>query len=967
MAFNPFHTFSVRSRTGKSVLAVLTIVVMFMFVLSSGAIGSGNDLFDQLGGIFSSKRAKGDVIAKAYGDDVRSSELDEVRRQRLAAREYLSRAMDAAYTESARSLDADVKAGRLTGTTKDAVGRFVSLRLKADTERRAYEGYLMQFLNTQQFGPDLFKIADAFRSAKPESDDRKALDSMLAIIANDLSRQSPIFLVPLGTDNDRDVLDFLLLLKAADRMGIKFSTEGVKAMVARDTGGRLTDKAAATIEQSLRTGGRQGTVSPEWLEEALANEYRAKLALSAFEGKSLAAEIFREGRMQPFRMLTFFGVDLNSLGAPGELGTASAVAGGVTPHEFYEFYKDNCSEHSFNVLEVRAEAFLDQIKEQPTKADLNALFAKYRSELPDPSRDRPGFKEPRKVKLEFVALDATAPRIAQAVQKVEAAGTFLSATTGALSGNAMSALIIAARPEAAVVAAHPEAAVSLPFAPTDLAARQKARAQREANLSKYEDYERFFFTPRDTSIFRPEPIVSALGVLAGHPNISTFTAAAAAVHQHVERIDHQTRIPFLLQAVLTPFNPTLGNALGMPALALAHSPPLPPERLYLSEAIATARKDQLRNLFLTDVRRLESKLRKLTDGTDDNNPFAPPPKRDKATIEKGREEAKKFLADWLKDRGLTPAGNKNPVDQFVMATDPDLKPLNVLDGNVKEPDGTNTLTRRFFADPRAQFAEPEARLFQPFWFPGDPAGASLDKPNHLVWLTNETEAKTYNNLENADKLTNGDMTRRVERAWRLDKARVLAKAEADKLAEQVRAIGKGAATNRDGVDRQLKDLAAEKKLRQFPLDRLARLRFEHGLNPSQQEYKPPTIAKTDVLYPTPDFADRLLDLRKESVGAVTVLPDAPRTNYYVACLVASYERTVDQFREVFDKSNTTGIGRNPLFSQHALPEVQFRSRFALPEPIERMNPPGDARVRLRADAGLELKDAFTKRERKEEE
>src|SRR5262249_29658752 len=159
----------------------------------------------------------------------------------------------------------------------------------------------------------------------------------------------------------------------------------------------------------------------------------------------------------------------------------------------------------------------------------------------------------------------------------------------------------------------------------------------------------------------------------------------------------------------------------------------------------------------------------------------------------------------------------------------------------------------------------------------------------------------YNNLENADKLTNGEMTKRVERAWRLDKARVLAKAEADKLAEQVKSIGKGAATNRDGVERQLKDLAAEKSLRQFPLDRMDLLKFEHGLNPSQQEYKRPTIERTQVLYPTPDFADKLMELRKETVGAVTVLPDAPRTHYYVACLVASYVRTVDQFREVFDK------------------------------------------------------------------
>src|SRR5205809_793108 len=68
MAFNPLHTFSVRSRTGRSVLAVITIVVMFMFVLSSGAVGSGMDFFDQIGAFFgSTKGGKGEVVATAYG------------------------------------------------------------------------------------------------------------------------------------------------------------------------------------------------------------------------------------------------------------------------------------------------------------------------------------------------------------------------------------------------------------------------------------------------------------------------------------------------------------------------------------------------------------------------------------------------------------------------------------------------------------------------------------------------------------------------------------------------------------------------------------------------------------------------------------------------------------------------------------------------------------------------------------
>src|SRR5206468_1781610 len=99
----------------------------------------------------------------AYGDDVRDSEIGEVRRQRLAAREYLARAVDASYTEWAKSLDSDIKNNRLTADVKDVVGRFVALRLKSDTEQGAYRNYLGQFVGAQQFGQDLFKFWDAWR------------------------------------------------------------------------------------------------------------------------------------------------------------------------------------------------------------------------------------------------------------------------------------------------------------------------------------------------------------------------------------------------------------------------------------------------------------------------------------------------------------------------------------------------------------------------------------------------------------------------------------------------------------------------------------------------------------------------------------------------------------------------------------------------------------------------------------
>jgi hypothetical protein len=484
---------------------------------------------------------------------------------------------------------------------------------------------------------------------------------------------------------------------------------------------------------------------------------------------------------------------------------------------------------------------------------------------------------------------------------------------------------------------------------------KEAVSQRiEANQRPYTNIEKWEFSPRDTSVFRPQPIISALGILAGGPEITTFAAAAAAVHQHVEIADHRTRVPFLLQPVLMPFNPTLGNAIGLPALALAHAPKQPPEGLYLGEVIAEHKKRQRQNLFLADVRQLEEKLDKikldairLPIGALDPNP-------DKAKLEKARAEAKKYLMDWLKDRGLTSMGTKEPKDQFALATDPDLKPLNDL--AAPEPDGSNSLIRQLFqTDQRSRGSNPRYIIesFQPFWFPADPVGDSVDKPNHFVWISEEIDPKSFLNLDNANKLTNGEMTKRVDRAWRLEKARGLAKAEADRLADQVRAIGKQVTTNREGVEKQLRDLAAEKNLRKFEIERLARLRFEHGATQAQYRYEPPTIDRKLITFPTPDFADQLLELRNQPLGSVTVLPDSPRTRFFVACVVERLDRKIEDFRDsVFTKTNATGPAQNPLYFQFALPEEQRRA-------IE------EVRVRLRADANLQEKDAFKTARREE--
>lgn len=944
MAFNPFEAFSIRSKLGKAVMAILGIVVMLTFVLSSG-MGGNTDFFGQIQGAFNFKK-RGEVLATAYGDDIHEADLSDLRRQRKAANEYMDRALDVAYGNWVKELKDSLESPRLSPDTKREIDKFLNLRLNMDKNREAYRRYLMQFANEQSmFMPEVRNLREAINRAreKPEGEDKRALDGVVAIMAHDfdnLRGAGGIRLVELREDLDRDLLDFWLLLKKADQLGFTYSRDAVVDMIAHDTLGRLGPnlKDATPIEREMRQSGRYSDFNPDWLIDAIGNEYRARAALSAVQGETLTSLFARNRRDSNVIARSLLFGDTSTMPAPGVLGTASALPGGLTPSQFYEFYKDRCSEHTFAVLEVSAdgEEYLSKVTGGPTTREKLDLFNKYRSELPDPSKDRPGFKEPRKLKIEYVILDSKAPRITESIPKLKAASLILEVSTGVIAGDPISAL---------ASASHVSMSESLPI-------KQTVSERMQENLTPYRPIEQWEFIPRDTSIYRPAPIVSALGMLAGYPGLATEMSARAAVFRHVQIVDTQTRTPFLLQAWLTPFNPTMGNALGMPAFAYALNPKLPPESLYAAEIGAELKKKQRRDLFKADIERLENKLREIMK---DANVFFGKP--DKVKADKARAEAKKYMEEWLKDRNITPTVTKEPIDQYSVKDNPELKTLNDL--AIAEPDGSNSLAKLFFdaIDPR-MFGQPGAPIpntmpFQPKWFPSEPIGDAIDKPSYVTWASEEVEPRVYPTLENANRQTNNEMEKRIERAWRLEKARALAKAAADQLADEVRNIAKSAGTNPLGVEKQLKDLAAQKKVRLFELRDLALLKHQH--EPTRfgpGGYNESTIDKKDVPYPAPNFVSQLLELRKQPVGSVSVLADQPRTHYYVACEISRREKTVDEFREVFSKTAAPSMVQNPLYEQYALPE-------------ERMRALEDVKARLRAEAKLDEKDAFKNREKKD--
>src|SRR5438270_12381887 len=83
MAFNPFHGFRKHS---KVIFAILTIICMITFILSSG-LGRG-DFFDWLVGLVGAGR-KGEVYTTLYGSKVYQRDLQERRNHREIANELM--------------------------------------------------------------------------------------------------------------------------------------------------------------------------------------------------------------------------------------------------------------------------------------------------------------------------------------------------------------------------------------------------------------------------------------------------------------------------------------------------------------------------------------------------------------------------------------------------------------------------------------------------------------------------------------------------------------------------------------------------------------------------------------------------------------------------------------------------------------------------------------------------------------
>jgi hypothetical protein len=182
------------------------------------------------------------------------------------------------------------------------------------------------------------------------------------------------------------------------------------------------------------------------------------------------------------------------------------------------------------------------------------------------------------------------------------------------------------------------------------------------------------------------------------------------------------------------------------------------------------------------------------------------------------------------------------------------------------------------------------------------------EPVFLAWRTAEQVARG---------LTYAEAKPRVLEAWKRAKARELAKAEAEKLAGELRgkphsslfAIEMDMRDMAETIRQRAADPKAKDRVKQFEVTDVAPLAITPDLTGRSGAMVRPfqVTPTTNIPYPTPDMTKVLLDDRAKPPRTVVVLPDQPKDTYYVFALADRREQTESMYRQyMLDKPGPAG-------------------------------------------------------------
>jgi hypothetical protein len=839
MAFNPFTWFR---KHQKVLFAGLTILCMVVFI---GQFGAG-DVFTRALSWFGAGRAGGETVTTLYGKKLRQGDLDRLQVHRKLASDFLF----ATAWEAHQKVCRDLLDGQLKST--EPGNPLSGLReIVQSAQQRAGIGLLMsrtpaQFLRIQ-IEQELNRLEEIAARDKVGNDpERLALVQRVAT-----------------------VLGFQFWLTGPSQIqGAVNYIQSMKRVYPRDWYFGGSDKVDDLLDFALwqRQADRLGiqlnddAVRAEVVAEAAGAEvFEPKVPFDADRGVveflqtqpaslRLTPKDLMDALREEFRVVMAQAVLLGS--EPGvrmyrlALGATSSPAL-ATPDEFFDYFRQQRTTLRVKFLTVPVASYLDRVKDQPGEAELRTRFDRYKDQEPTAFSRDPGFKEPRRFVVEYVYAspkDAYYRDLGRAKLYAWAAAT--------------------------VGAASPLGALAQ--AAGDPLRQEYEQDQRAADAA-------WFYSPRDsaldladrvkklhyTSVMKPGPITALAGSVltpAASPWVALSNLYGAATFEEV-----RTSATFTFTQLLAGSNPQalFGNA----ALAAAALPPQPSFELMRPQILATV-------LERTSEEELRKNMNKV---------------REELAKFRGRANAgKEYVAKAAKEHHLKHHAMPEPMTQDAIVEavkrkkkDVGLAPLRDALSKSERLDRVEQFVN-WIAN--VSMGQQRSGTYDPIPF----TSREGDRTEFVVWRSQDLPARSREFHQ-----VRGE----VLAAWKLEKARQLARDEAQKIEAE---INKAKANAADAV----RILNEQKQGEVFELDNIAQLVPPREVLAARRTeysaYQVPDDKQALFEFPPPDLAKQLLALKRP--GQATVIVDQPAKNFYVAVLLERSEPTMADFKAVYART-----------------------------------------------------------------
>jgi hypothetical protein len=839
---------------------------------------AGGDFFDTFSRWLGAKSGSKEVVAKIDGHKVTVGELDGprgIKFRRVMANRFMALAAD----KTTRTLEASISE-QLP-------------RLSEEGQQTAIQAMqIAGMIRRQPLTPDMAQGLSFFANqmtAKIESPTAKSEDKEVARAAQRLfllmgQAAGDHFFTNAPNRTQRDLIEFMLWEKKADQLGIRFTRNDVNKLIQAEFGGYFRDDGSVRKAMQSTPG-----FTVDAVLDAIATEFKVRAAQTAVLGYV--------GRYR---------------GAPGY----------PTPYELFEYYREQTSPSTYDVISVPAAAFVDKVVGEPTENEIADLFKKYASDEPNPKNETPGFKEPRKISVAYLGITGEEPYYKKLAAEQMKVGEVMAKASGALATPLPGGV--------GTWVAGAVAPLGLKEPAVDAAYAAYVREFNEQH--KEQNYKRSTMFPRSrfsslesddpllpTSTVRPGVAAAALGAFAlGNVGpAATLSMTAPLAYEIRDRVT--TGMPLVLGAIPNPA--LMQTALAGAARYKANEPkPLSIETMRpelmkqtidkRAQTLAFGERPDFRfgeqqgkPLEKGDVKRFIEELGKLTEN---GKP------KDKAAVEK-------FINDFIAARGLTHSGgSKTPRDEWTLEDDRDLQPLVLAQKeglrDARSPHGGQYMPfgRSFFwksepdlmgmGGPRPKSATTGLYQAQPYPS-GDPDSRADGRPHYVVWRTEDVPAKPTNAITARPA---------VIAAWKRQKARALAEAYANEMADKIRKYpntdpilaGSELRELHFQLQRNTIDPKASDRARLFQVANVAPLTMD--ILGRVQPFNLPESA--DVPYPTPAMVTALLENRDKPVKTVLVLPDAPKDTFYVATLMNRQLKHPDDFKRDVYSSRGGGFG-----------------------------------------------------------